>query len=395
MRILVLTPTFLPALGGAELVILQVCRRLAARHAVLVLTPYLSQQLISQSGSNEYDCLQNFTVRHFHDRFTFMKIRGHKVSSGIIPPFSLSAISALHREISAFHPDVINVHYVMPTGLAGFYAQKIRKIPVVITYNGRDVPGPGVPRLWKYWHRLIGSNSSAMTFVSGYSRDVIFGPGSRKGHVVYNGVDDPAVVSDTQKRELRARLNLADDERVLFALQRLDPLKRIDVLISSLPIILQHFPNTKLIIGGKGPDMARLQKVAAELNLADRLHFTGYISQDEIPVYFALADLFLFHSTYETFGMVLGEAMNYGKAIVAAENTAIKEVVDNGKNGILVPTLDAKAFSSAVIDLLDNTEKRHRFGIHGIHKVQRLFRWDDIAWQYDAIFRKAAARCRN
>ena len=324
-----------------------------------------------------------------------MTIRGHKVTWGLIPPFSLSAISAIKQQIENFKPDVINVHYVMPTGLSGLYAQIIKKIPVVITYNGRDVPGPGVPRLWKYWHRFVGGNSADMTFVSGYCREAIYGSKLNAGHVIYNGVDQPVAVSVSQKRELKDRLNLKDNEHVLFALQRLDPLKRVDVLIQCLPKILQHHPCTRLIVGGKGSDLSRLKNLASDLNVADRVHFAGFISQDELPVYFSLADLFVFHSTYETFGMVLAEAMNYGKAIVSVENTAIKEVVDKGENGILVPTLDAKAFSSAVIDLLGNAAKRHRFGLHGIQKAQRLFRWDHIARQYDEIFRKAATKCLN
>ena len=389
MRILVLTPTFLPALGGAELVILNVYRRLAANHSMRILTPYLPEILIHKSGSSEYDHLVNFEVRRYHDRFSFFKIRGHKVSFGIIPPFSLSAIGALHREICTFQPDVINVHYVMPTGLAGFYAQKIKKIPVVITYNGRDVPGPGVPLLWKYWHRLIGRQSAAMTFVSGYCRDVIYGSGFNQGHVIYNGVEESVVVSNTQKRELRARLKIGDDERILFALQRLDPLKRVDVLIRSMPKILQEHPHTRLIVGGKGSDLMRLKNIAADLNVANHVYFAGFISRDELPIYFSLADLFVFHSTYETFGMVLAEAMNYCKAIVSVDNSAIKEVVDDGKNGTLVPALNPAAFGKAVIHLLNTDKLRQKMGHHGKRKVQKYFQWDKIAGQYEKVLRKA------
>ena len=371
------------------MVILNVYRRIAASHSVRILTPYLSESLIQKSGSNEYDRYVNFEVRRYHDRFSLMKLRGHKASLGMIPPFSLSAVGAMNREIRRFQPDVINVHYVMPTGLAGLYAQKIKKIPVVITYNGRDVPGPGVPPLWKYWHQLIGRNSAAVTFVSAYCRDVIYGPGFRQGHIIYNGVEAPAAAASSRICELRSRLGIEDHARILFALQRLDPLKRVDVLIQSMPTILQHFPRTHLIVGGKGSDLTRLKNTAQALNLADRVHFAGYISQDELPLYFNLADLFVFHSTYETFGMVLAEAMNYCKAIVSVDSSAIKEVVDNGENGILVPPLNAVAFGEAVVQLLGDRQKRHAFGQHGKQKVQELFLWEKIAGQYETVLRKA------
>jgi glycosyltransferase involved in cell wall biosynthesis len=389
MRILVLTPTFLPALGGAELVILNVYRRIATKHSVRILTPYLPDSLINESGSNEYDHYINFGVAHYQDRLTFMKIRGHRITCGIIPPFSVSSIRALQKEIRVFRPDVINVHYVMPTGLAGLYAQQIKKIPVVITYNGRDVPGPGVPPLWKYWHRIVGSNCSDMTFVSKYCRDAIYGPGFDQGHVIYNGVGDSGTISTSLKSEIRSKLNLKNNERILFALQRLDPLKRVDILIRSLPKILKKFPETRLIVGGKGSDLTRLRKVATDLNVADCVHFAGFISKKELPVYFAMADLFVFHSTYETFGMVLAEAMSYSKAVVSVKNTAISEIVDHGKTGLLVQTNDHIAFSEAVLKLLADEQGRKKMGLEGKRKVDKLFLWDKISSKYETILSAA------
>jgi glycosyltransferase involved in cell wall biosynthesis len=316
-----------------------------------------------------------------------MKIRGHKISFGMIPPFSLSAVSATRRAVKSFKPDVLNVHYVMPTGLAGLYAQKILKIPTVITYNGRDVPGPGVPKLWKYWHRLIGLNCSQMTFVSNYCHDVIYSSKNNDGKVIYNGVEDPKDITNDQIVDLKSKLQINEDEIVLFGLQRLDFLKRVDILIKSMEIILRQQPKVRLIIGGKGEDMPRLKKLAEELKISKYVVFAGFIHDKEIPVYYAISDLFVFHSTYETFGMVLAEAMNYGKAIVSVSNTAISKVVDNGKTGLLVPTLDYEAFAKAVLKLLNNEKQRDKMGMLGYEKVQKFFKWDSIALQYEKVLK--------
>lgn len=388
MRILVLTPTFLPAVGGAELVILQVYRRIATKHSVLVLTPELSQTLINNTSSNEYDHLINFDVKHYKDKFTFMKIRGHKVTRGLIPPFSLTAIYTINQQIKNFEPDVINVHYVMPTGLAGFYAQKVYKIPTVVTYTGRDVPGPNVPILWKYWHRLIGLNCKDMTFVSRYCRDVIFGTDFHQGNIIYNGVENFVDVSQDKKEALRSKLQLANDENVLFSLQRLDYLKRVDILIRSMSQILKYKSNTRLIIGGQGPDLPRLKKLSNNLGISENVHFTGYIPDDELPIYFSIADIFLFHSTYETFGMVLAEAMSYSKAVVSVKNTAIAEVVDHGNTGLLVQTKNHVEFSEAVLELLNDEQRRKQIGKQGKEKVDKFFQWDEIASQYENVFEK-------
>ena len=389
MKILVLTPTFLPALGGAELVILQIYRRLAANHKILVLTPHLSEKVLNASYSSEYDNLINFEVQRYHDRYTLMKIRGHRVSFGLIPPFSLSAVKAVRQACVVFRPDVINVHYVMPTGMAGVYAQKILKIPTVLTYNGRDVTGPGVPGLWKYWHRLIGKNCEDMTFVSNYCRKAIYGPTSQSGHVIYNGVELPKKVDKEDLKSLRLKLEIGENEKVIFALQRLDYLKRVDVIIRSMKRVVENYPDTRLIIGGKGEDERRLKNLAKEINIDHKVIFAGFISDTDLPLFFDMADMFVFHSTFETFGMVLAEAMNYGKAIVSAKNTAINEVVENGKTGLLVNEKDPDSLANAVLSLLKNPILRQKLELNGKKKAHTEYLWDKIALQYESVLLNA------
>jgi phosphatidylinositol alpha-1,6-mannosyltransferase len=392
MRILVLTPTFLPAVGGAELVILQVYRRLAERHSVLVLTPRLNERILRHSASNEYDSFVNFRVERYADKVTFFKIPGHRLSMGLLPPFSLTSVSRLARVVREFRPQVLNVHYVMPTGLAGVYAEKALGVPTVVTYNGRDVPGPGVPKMWKYWHRWVGRSCSGMTFVSKYCRDVIYGRHSEVGHIVYNGVDQPIEADPQKARELRAVLNIAPGAPVLFALQRLDYLKRVDIIIESLRYVIEKHPTTHLVIGGRGADLPRLKSCVERLKLENHVTFAGYIRSDELPTYYGLADLFLFHSTYETFGMVLAEAMSYGKAVVSVNDSAVPEVVDHGGTGTLVPKLEPDAFAGAVIQLLEKREMLEEFGRRGRDKALSVFSWDSIARQYEGVLDKSSGR---
>jgi glycosyltransferase involved in cell wall biosynthesis len=87
--------------------------------------------------------------------------------------------------------------------------------------------------------------------------------------------------------------------------------------------------------------------------------------------------------------MVLAEAMNYKKAIVSASNTAICEVVENERTGLLVPTLDHKSFAQAILKLLNNEKRRSEMGILGYKKVQKYFRWNLIARQYEKVYESA------
>ena len=218
MRILVLTPTFLPVVGGAEILLLEVYRRLAERHEVCLLT--------ADKGlpPSDLDHLINFQVIRYQDQFSFMKFRGHRLTGGVVPPFSLSAVAATRRVVADFRPDVLNVHFLKHMGLAAVVAQRRLGVPCVLTFSGRDVPGPGVPWFWKYYSRWVSRQVSDVTYVTDYCRRAIFGSRApRSGHVIADGVDLQRYRTDLDATDIRQRLGLAQDTPVLFAVQRLAP----------------------------------------------------------------------------------------------------------------------------------------------------------------------------
>jgi glycosyltransferase involved in cell wall biosynthesis len=119
--------------------------------------------------------------------------------------------------------------------------------------------------------------------------------------------------------------------------------------------------------------------------------FSGYIPREMLPVYHAMTDLFVFHSTYETFGMVLMEAMSYGSPVVSVRNTAIPDVVVDGKTGVLVPTEDVDAFAGAVIGLLEDDQGRREMGKYARERALKSYSWDTIAEEYEAVLEHVAS----
>ncbi len=388
MRILVLTPTFLPAVGGAELVILEVCRRLAQRHEILLLTPSLSPRLLQDQAHEEYDGLVCFPVQRFQDRVTCMRIPGHRWTGGAIPPFSLSAVAAMRQAAREFRPDVLHIHYLMPTGLAGLVAERELGLPTVITMNGRDVPGPGVPFLWRWWQRAILARVTDVTYVSCYARDAIYGGRSPRGQVVYNGVEIPPPTGNGHC--IRAQHGVPADEPIVFALQRLGPEKRVDVVLRGLRHCRDQIGAGTLLIGGKGPEEGRLRRLTQELGLEQHVRIVGYIPMEALPSYFLGCDIFAFHSTFETFGIVVAQAMSYGRAVVTVGNTALPEVV--GAGGLLAATDDPLSFGNAMAALLRDPALCSRLGEAGRHRAITSYNWDRIAEQYEAVLTRAAAR---
>jgi len=390
MRILVLTPTFFPVVGGAEMVIFEVYRRLARRHEVRLLTPELSAVLRQEAGSDEYDALVPFPVERYRDRISFMRLRGHRWSGGLIPPFSLSAVAAVRRVARAFRPDVLNVHYLMPTGLAGLVAEWWLGIPTVLTVNGRDAPGPGVPPVWRAWQRALLGLVTDSTYVSGYCREALYGARRGRGRVLYDGVEIPPPAGDGT--DVRRALDVPPADVLVFALQRLAPEKRVDVLLRALRACLDSHVPTTLVVGGRGSEESRLRMLAGDLGVEKQTRFVGYIPHAALGSYFAACDVFAFHSTFETFGIVVAQAMSYGRPVVTVRNTALPEVV--GEAGLLVETGDAHGFAAAITRLARDPELRRTLGEEGARRAETLFNWDRIVVQYEALLGRAAARGR-
>ena len=386
MKILVLTPTFLPVVGGAELVLFELYRRLSRRHEVRLVTPVLAPDLLRDQASDEYDPLVPFPVDRYEDRVTLMRIRGHRVSGGAIPPFSLSAVVAVRDAVRRFHPDVLNVHYLMPTGLAGVVADRWLRIPTVMTINGRDVPGPGVPPLWRWWQRTLLALVTDVTYGSGYCRTALYGGTSGRGQVVYNGVQIPPPPADAAR--VRHGLAIPEAQPMIFALQRLSPEKRVEVLLRGLRRCIDCGASATLVIGGKGPEEHKLRTLAAELGIEKQVRLVGYIPREELGSYFHTCDLFAFHSTFETFGVAVAQAMSYGRAVVTVRNTALPEVV--GDAGFLVKTGDWRGFGDAMARLMGDDVLRRCLGEAGRARAEALFNWDRIAEQYEAILSRAA-----
>ena len=132
----------------------------------------------------------------------------------------------------------------------------------------------------------------------------------------------------------------------------------------------------RLIIAGDGDDRPRLQQLAAELGLADRVLFTGFVSEATLAELYARSSVFVMPSRGEGFGLVYLEAMRAGKPCVAARASAAAEVIADGETGLLVDAADAGALDAALGLLLSSPELAGRMGEAGRRRFQRVFSAD-------------------
>ena len=388
MKILVVTPTFFPIMGGAELGIYELFRRLSSKHEIKIFTPWPDKSLVEEYGMEKSEIdLNNIGVVRFNDRVNLKKWPDPWLLKGIIPPFSFSSIWSLRKLLKYYKPDIINVFYPLPMGLSALYLEKIIKIPVVLSLVGRDVPGPNLPRFWSNYTRTITRLISQKIFISDYCRKALFNTNTEEGIVIPFGIDVDKYNPDIDGSSIRRKLSIPKEALVLFALQRLDKWKRVDVIIKALKSVLKR-KDVFLLIGGKGPENNYLNQMTKDLGISSRVIFAGFIPENELPIYYATADLFVFHSIYETLGLVLLQAMASGKPIVSVESTAIPEVIDNHKNGILVEPLNPEQFADAIIYLLENKDIMKIFSQNSRKTALEKYDWNYISKRYEEIFLK-------
>lgn len=208
----------------------------------------------------------------------------------------------------------------------------------------------------------------------------VFALPSDKLDVIPNGVDPemlrPAASEASSKHG-----------RLVMFVGRLVREKGVHTLLNAVPSILAEFPDTKFVIAGKGPAMAALQEQAQSMGIADRVEFAGFISDEVRNALFQAADVAVFPSLYEPFGIVALEAMAAGTPVVVSEVGGLGDVVQHGHNGLKMYPDDAHSLSLQVRDLLRDPALGERLAQTALHEIDR-YDWNRIAQQTIAVYRK-------
>lgn len=196
------------------------------------------------------------------------------------------------------------------------------------------------------------------------------------------------------KAEARQRLGLDPTAKVIFYIGRFDPRKGIETLVRAVSQSrLRGEANLHLIIGGgsrpgrsDGQERERIEGIVKELGMESFTTFPGRISDEDLPYYYAAADVSVVPSHYEPFGLVAIEAMASGTPVVASDVGGLQYTVVPEETGLLAPAKDADAFAVAIDRILENPEWRDRLGQNARQRVEANFSWQGIAAQLGDLY---------
>lgn len=191
------------------------------------------------------------------------------------------------------------------------------------------------------------------------------------------------------RREARARLGLPEDERIILAIGRIEPLKGLDVLIQSLSAMSDTDRVGLYIIGGDErarPELDRLAAIAKTFGLEDRVHYLGARPHEALADYYRAADVVAVPSFYESFGLVAVEAMASGIPVVASRVGGLASTIVDGRTGYLIAWRCPEPFAEKFDLLFANDELRRALGASARRRMEESYSWERVADAIAALY---------
>ncbi|MCK4257796.1 MAG: glycosyltransferase family 4 protein [Halanaerobiales bacterium] len=231
-----------------------------------------------------------------------------------------------------------------------------RKIPILFTVHGFHGPR----KSWDYLGcaKVCNRFASKVITVAKVEEEILIKKRIQPKIIqtIHNGVPDP------KKLELKkpSDLNKISGKLIIGAIARFETTKGINFLIDAYSSIQEKYPSLHLVIVGSGSKETELKNQVNQLNLNDKITFTGY--QKNVHDYLHIYDIFVIPSLHEAHPLVLMEGMGHDKPIIATEVGGIPEVIEDGKNGLLVPPSNSNALAKAIQKLLDDPILRKNIG---------------------------------
>lgn len=206
----------------------------------------------------------------------------------------------------------------------------------------------------------------------------IFNVESEKICIISNGVDLDKF--DNVYYDVKFRENYASkNEKIVFYVGRLVNEKGVHLLLNAIPKVLSCFNDVKFVIAGKGPCLNNLIELSQNLNIKNRVYFTGFVSEEVLLKLYKCSDIAVFPSTYEPFGIVALEGMVAGIPVVVSDTGGLKEIVKHKEDGMEFYSGNSNSLADCILELLKDDSLSDRIRNVALQKVHKLYNWNNIS----------------
>ncbi len=216
----------------------------------------------------------------------------------------------------------------------------------------------------------------------------LFGLPFEKINVIPNGINLSNFTGIERDYDFRRQYAM-DNEKIILYVGRLVYEKGIQNLIAAMPKIINSYHDSKLIIGGRGGMIDELKAEVASLGLNEKVYFTGYLDSKKVQKMYKCADVAVFPSTYEPFGIVALEAMLAGVPTVVSDVGGLNEIVTHGVDGMKSYAGNPNSIADSVIALLYDHQLAANVAKRAKQKVKEQYNWEKIAQDTHFTYEKA------
>ena len=363
---------YLPFIGGAELALKEISDRIGDFEFDLV-TARLDKKLpIAQKMGN----ISIFRVGE-----------GNRLDKLFFPLRAFKVASALHDERK--YGLVFSLMASYGGIVAWRFKRRFKEVPFILNLQeGRNFEKAGWLKMFMF--RQIVKSADLVTVISNYLKDIAFKNGAAENGVrlIPNGVDVgkfDAQFSYGELFDLKDELNIRPDDNVVISASRLNYKNGIDSLVKAM----KHLgDNYKLILVGDGEEKASLVELSKSTGAPDRVIFMGSISNDILPKFLKIADVFVRPSRSEGLGTAFLEAMASRIPVVATPVGGIVDLVKSAETGVFCAVDSPISIAEKIKLVIEDKKIRENIVKNAFKMVKEKHEWNKIAEEYREVFIK-------
>jgi len=299
------------------------------------------------------------------------------------PPYTIALGSEMSRVTRKHGLDLLHVHYSIPHATAAYLSRGLTGKPYVVTLHGSDVTILGGDPSYEPVNTFSVEQADAVTAVSRFmAEEAKHSLGINKEvRVIPNFVDTeiyspaPCELMEQPERDI-----------VVAHVSNFRAVKRVDDLIYAMCMVTKTAPQAKLTLIGDGPERHRVERLIDKMDLRRNVVLTGYRS--DVPELLRCADTLVLPSETESAPLTILEAMSTGLPVIATDVGGIPEIVDDGRNGFLVPLKHPEDIAERILELHGDREKLRRMGAAARETILERYSTETVVQQYLEVYER-------
>lgn len=369
-RLLVLTELFLPTKGGTAVWAAEVYKRLGGKEIHIVTANVPDAAEVDAVHPN---CIHRLDLRRV------VWLRPESLAMYVRLFFMSMWLALTHRF------DAIHAFRALPEGLVAWAVARLTLRPVVIYAHGEELTTWGKGGKFKAM-RFALRHADTVIANSEFTRNELIKLDitPEKIKLIYPGVDIKHFRPDLPCDDLKASIGLEENQKLILSVGRLSRRKGFDMVIRSLPDLLQQGLDVRYALIGIGEDWDYLSSLALELGVSERVHKLGHVPPEDLPRWYNACDVFIMpnreiNGDTEGFGMVFLEAAACGKPGIAGAAGGTGSAIIDGVTGLRVDGSTQDNVANALTRILLHPEISTTLGSAARKRSLTEFSWEQVA----------------